>query len=288
MRAISPSELTDFTFCQKLWFNKRKLGLVSKKIGHKDLAMMMGVVVGWYMDQRFRGVYPDFAGYFEDVLSQARNQGRVYDYGITEEVIYGLLRKINEHIQSLTTYQESWLKGGTVIASEPIMYDWGEARQDLIIEGPGGEGIVADFKCKYSDKQNSFAISRDIDLYGNQKELYPLAWNSQDHQLKITKMRFIYSTPGKAPIVEDVLVNPRRQIRWLKHYDTVVKQIHDLELTPDEMCDRVTENPYHITPWGYECEFRTYCMSGEHDQGALTEFIQIERKEKKDVFTLKN
>ena len=281
MRMISPSELTDFTFCQKYWFNKRKLGLVSKKIDHRDLAAMMGQSVGWYMDQVFKGVESRNAiVYFYSLLDEAKANGRTYGYGIDEKTIEKVEYKIADHIDTLMTYEQDWLQGGTVIASEPVMNEWGQARQDIVIEGPAGEGIIGDFKCKYSDKKKSFAVSRDIDLYGNQKELYPLAWNSTNHPLVITKMRFIYSVEGARPIVEDVLVNPKRQVRWLQQYNNVVEQIHNLELTPTTICDKIIENPYHITPWGYECEFRTYCMSGEHDQGALVEFIQIERKAK--------
>ncbi len=277
MRTISPSELTDWTFCQKYWYNKRTRNLVSNKISHRDLAAMMGTTVGYAMDGRYRGIASiECESYFWDLVKEQRSLGRTWDYGIEEDTLDRVLEKITNHIETLMTYEDQWLEGATVIASEPIMEEWGLARQDLVVETTTGAGRVIDFKCKYSDKATSFATSRDVDLYGNQAMLYPIAWNSQGFPLKITQMRFVYVVDGKPPIIEDVICNPKRQAKWLEMYDEACRQIYQHEAHPEVP---LLENPYHMTPWG-PCEFREYCASGEHEQGVLNEFIQVERKEK--------
>ena len=280
MRTISPSELTDWTFCQKYHFHKRKLGLVNRKISHRDLAAMMGTTVGYIMDCTYnpvrekRGQFAE--DYFWNLVKEQRSLGRTWDYGIEEETLDRVIGKIQSHINTLMAHEDQWLEGATVIASEPVMKEWGLARQDLVVETKTGIGRVIDFKCKYSDKATSFATSRDVDLYGNQAMLYPIAWNSQGFPLKITQMRFVYVVEYKPPIVEDVICNPKRQAKWLEMYDEACRQIYHHE---EHLEAPLLENPYHMTPWG-PCEFREYCNSGEHSQGVLNEFIQVERKEK--------
>ncbi len=285
MRTISPSELTDWSFCQKYWYHKRQSGLVSKWLTHRDLAAMMGSTVGWYMEEWYGNkdlaniIHTfglDYQDYFWSLVNEQRALGRVWDYGIDESTLEKVIGKIEHHCETLLNNEETWLQGAKVIACEPIMREWGEARQDMILEGPTGEGIVLDFKCKYSDKVTTFATGRDIDLYGNQSLLYPIAWNSQGRPPKITKVRFVYVVEGKLPIVEDVVCNPKRQAKWLAMYDEVCQQIYRAEQAPHPV---LLENPYHMTPYG-PCEFREYCASGEHEQGVLNEFIQVERKEK--------
>lgn len=280
IRTISPSEMTDFAFCQKYWYNKRKLNLVSRKISHRDLAAMMGQSVGWSIDNTFKGIMNKSPwDFFQSLLDEQLGLGREYDFGVDEGKVKEAKQKVTEHIDNLWEHKDLWLGKGTVIASEPIMEDWGLARQDIVIEEYTGSGTVADFKCKYSDKEVSFAKSRDVDLYGNQAMLYPIAWNSLNHPVKITKVRFIYSVIGKPPIIEEVVCQQLRQEKWLQSYYNTVAQINMLELTPETIHDRLLENPYHQTPWG-ACEFREFCSQGEHGQAGLGEFIQVERKKK--------
>jgi hypothetical protein len=280
MRAISPSEMTDFTFCQKYWYNKRHLEMVPIKIGYRDLAAYMGVTVGWSIDQSIKGIEHDARGYFHTLLEDQLALGREYDFGVEDYMEkYQIDVLVDTHIRNVWDNQETWLQGGEIIASEPVMMEWGQARQDLILKDTQGLGVVLDFKCKLKADSDKFPISRDIDTYGNQRHLYPLAWDSQS-DLKIKTVRFVYIQEGRQPIVEDCIVEPRRQARWLQAYQNVCESIEEYEKEIDLIPYDLTENPYHMTPWGYPCEFRDYCMSGENPQGALGQFIQVERKPK--------
>lgn len=283
LRNISPTEMSDFTFCQKLWYYKRKGELVPIKIGFKDIAAYMGITVGWSVDQTIKKINHNPEDYFATLLQEQLNLGRVYDFNV-ESKVETLPQLITKHITNIWEYQDTWLKGGTIIASEPIMTEFGNARQDVIIEDPQGFGVVGDFKCKLKADSTAFPISRDIDLYGNQAQLYPLAWNQEQGIPTIKTMRFIYIQEDRKPIIEDQIINPRRQEKWLKGYENVVHKINMLEILEEpnsgNMIDYLTENPHHITPWGYPCEFREYCASGEHEQGVLSEFIQAERVKK--------
>ena len=282
MRSISPSELSDFTFCQKFWYNKRKLGMVLRKLTIRDLSAMMGQTVGWSIDQTIKNgnnerIYG--VDYFKALIQKQLDLGREYDFGCLDYVPK-IERLVETLIDNIWAHQDLWLGDCKVVASEPVMQEWGQARQDLVLQTPEGDGIVLDFKCKLKADSDKFAISRDIDLHGNQAQLYPMAWNSLDHPLKIKIMRFVYIQEGRKPIVEDQIINLRRQGRWYQSYEATKTQIHFLEHVADPIEDNLTENPYHMTPWGYPCEFREYCASGEQGFGGASEFIQVERKEK--------
>ena len=276
-RTISPSEATDFQFCQKFWYNRRHLCMIPQKIGYKELAAMMGQTVGWMYDLHIRQEPFDGIEYFTANLEAQLALGRQYDYNGVEEYVPKVKQLILNHFKSLCESEPRWLGDGKIIASEPVMAMWGNSRQDLVVELPSWKGMVVDIKCKLKADSPKFATSRDIDLNGNQAQMYPLAWNSLNLPLKIKVMRFVYLQDGREPIIEDTIINIKRTERWLQAYHNVVGQINILEAHPESMANRITENPYHITPWGYPCEYLNYCMQGEDPQGALGEFIQIER-----------
>jgi len=281
LRTISPSEATQFQFCPKLWFYSRKLGLVPRDIGFKELAGMMGSTVGWMIEQHYGGHQVSLemgVEYFHQQTDQEIADGRKWGWGV-EAYMEKVEWLIRSHYESVLANEQVWLQGGRIVAIEPIMLDWGRARQDMVLEDTRDDGVVLDWKCKIKADSDKFSISRDIDLYGNQAELYPLSWNSSDRVPKIKKVRFVYLMEGKAPLVEDRRVDHRRSERWLQGYMNTVMRINQLELSP-QMEDQLTENPYHITPWGYPCEFRDHCTQGEHSQGVLEGFIQVERRVK--------
>ena len=242
----------------------------------------MGSTVGWMVEKHYKGDRVNLELGMEYLHSQTDEQlllGRKWGWGV-EPYMEKVEWLVGCHFTSVLDHEQVWLQGGTIKAIEPIMLDWGMARQDMILEDTRGDGIVLDWKCKLKTDSDKFSISRDIDLMGNQAELYPLAWNSSDHPLKIKKVRFVYLMEGKAPLVEDRRVDPRRSEQWYKGYMNTVGQINMLELHPESIHDKLTENPYHITPWGYPCELRDHCVGGEHPQGVLEKFIQIEGRVK--------
>ena len=257
--------------------------MVPKEITYKDLAMYLGTTVGWMYEQHFHkhtNLPQKGVEYFDTLLQTQRDLGRVYGWGIEEDV-ERVKKKVDTLFQSLLYSEEMWTNGGKVIACERVLKEWGEARLDLAIEHPAGYGIIADIKCKISSKSAKFPISREIDLYGNQAELYPLAWNHEGNTLPIRLMRFIYLMEDKPVQIEDRVVDPVRSRQWLKSYQNITRQIDSLEREDiTTVRDELIENPYHFTPWGYACEFHKYCTLGEHPQAGLEEFIQVERKEK--------
>lgn len=287
MRTISPSEATNFAFCQKYWYNRRHLGMIPRKIGYKDLAGFMGSSVGWGVEGYYttqpqltiQQAVQDALDEYHYLTFDQFTLGREWDWGV-EEYSERIPRLIEHHLTNILTHPEIWLGEGKVICVEYPMGGWGNSRTDMVIEESDGTGTVLDWKCKLKAESDKFSISRDIDLMGNQSELYPLAWNSLEIGPVIKRVRFVYLMEGKLPLIEEKVILRERQVQWLKGYGNLTAQINNLELTPEHIHDKLIENPYHITPWGYPCEYVEYCKHGEGGFGGAEGFIQVEKVKK--------
>lgn len=267
--------------------------MVPRKIGYKDLAGFMGSSVGWGVEQWYiparvinttSQLIEATLGYYKRVIDQQLTLGREWDWGV-EEYSARIPNLIEHHLTNILTHPHIWLGEGKVICVEHPMEGWGNSRTDMIIEESDGTGTVLDWKCKLKAESDKFSISRDIDLMGNQSELYPLAWNSEGKGPVIKRVRFVYLMEGKLPQVEEKVILRERQAQWLKSYGVLTSQINTLELTPEHIHDKLIENPYHITPWGYPCEYVEYCKHGEGGFGGAEGFIQVEKasKQSKEV-----
>lgn len=281
MILISPSEATDFQFCQKYWYNKRHLGLVPRDISFKDLAAYMGITVGEMVEGWIQGEDISVQKIEDTIAGKLQEQydlGRQLGFGV-ENHVEKLGGMVAGHFDKLVSNTGVWMEDCTIVGCETVLEDWGNARTDILLEHKNGYLIIVDLKCKYSKNTETFTISRDIDLWGNQSMLYPIAI-SQKYDKPVEYMRFVYCVEGKLPQVFEQRMNRSRQLKWLQMYGQTVKQIRALNKNPCTIPDLVLENPYHTTPWGYRCEFANYCLEGEHPQAAVHEFIQVERKKK--------
>lgn len=261
------------------------MGLVPRKIGYKDLAGFMGSSVGWGVEWYYKVKetipLPTLRDLtlenYHNSIREELSKGREWDWGV-EAYSERIPALIEHHLYNILNHQKIWLGDGRVVSVEHPMEGWGNSRTDMVIEESDGTGTVLDWKCKLKAESDKFSISRDIDLMGNQSELYPLAWNSEGVGPTIKRVRFVYLMEGKLPLVEEKVVLRERQAQWLKGYGVLTSQINTLELTPESIHDKLIENPYHITPWGYPCEFVEHCKMGESNQGGVEGFIQVERR----------